>query len=161
MSWSEVLLLNYELWSCSAAAQTHLTFICVSCVSLCLAHKSLPVQTDTARGLMYHCHLNRTTWLQIMHNYDKWLMMVLWSVNIICIHICLITAMESKAFRCQAAGTSLRVTRGVICLGEDVPMNKYVVWVCLQPTEIHYQWLLFWSNKHARAASAWYVAFAF
>lgn len=32
-------------------------------------------------GFMYHCHLYQTTWSQIMHNYDKWLMMVSVSLN--------------------------------------------------------------------------------
>lgn len=52
----------------SCAKQTHLTFI---------VHPAA-VQSRI-EGLMRHCHLHQITWLRIMHNYDKWLMMVLWS----------------------------------------------------------------------------------
>lgn len=39
-------------------------------------------------------------------------------------------------------------------LGEDASMNKYVVWIFHQSTEIYYHWFLFWSSKHAKSASA-------
>lgn len=82
-------------------------------------HSSSPC-SEAERRLMYHCHLYQTTWLKMMHNYDKWLMMVLRCLNIVCIHFCLITATESKGFRWQAVVTSPCVARRAICSGREM-----------------------------------------
>lgn len=104
---------------------THLTFIFHG-----LFLSPPPPWSDWGRegGLMYHCHLDPTTWLRVMHNYDKWLMMALWSLNIVCIHICLITATTELRFQtasCSLWGQESCFTRAG---GLYVHMNKYVVW---------------------------------
>lgn len=77
-----------------------------------------------------------------MYNYGKWLMTILRSLNIICIHICLITAEESRDF--QMAGC-FRISlggQGSRSLKRDASMNKYVVWKHHRSTKTHYCWLL-------------------
>lgn len=111
----------------SCAKQTHLTFI---------VHPAA-VQRRI-EGLMCHCHLYQITWLQIMHNYDKWLMMVLWSP--ICnMHPYLFNQRYAE-LRFQTAGCrydSLGGRQRLICWGENAPMNKYVVWIYRQSAEIY------------------------
>lgn len=77
-----------------------------------------------------------------MCNYGKWLMTILRSLNIICIHICLITTEGSGDFQMTGCFRVSLGGQGSRSLKRGAHMNKYVVWMRHRSTKAHYRWLL-------------------
>lgn len=69
-------------------------------------------------------------------------MMILRSLNIICIHICLITAEENRDFQMTGCFHVSLGGQGSRSLKRDASMNKYIVWMCYRSTKAHYRWFL-------------------
>lgn len=78
-----------------------------------------------------------------MYNYGKWLMTILWSLNIVCIHIGLMAAEVGRDLQMTAHfHVSLGGQGSRSLKKKDASMNIYIVWMRHRSTKAHRCWLL-------------------